>query len=60
MDNICRKLATANDILSKLRHFVPKKRCGSVYFSLFYSHVIYGCLVWSYSSQRNIDRIIKL
>ena len=36
------------------------KECVSVYFSIFYSHVIYGCLVWSYSTQRNIDRIIKL
>ena len=33
--------------------------CISI-FSLFYSHVLYGCLVWSYSTQRNIDRIIKL
>ena len=33
--------------------------CISI-FSLFYSHVLYGCLVWSYSTQHNIDRIIKL
>ena len=32
----------------------------SVNFSLFYSHALYGCLVWSYSTQRNIDRVIKL
>ena len=36
-----------------------KNMCISI-FSLFYSHVLYGCLVWSYSTQRNIDRIIKL
>ena len=60
IDNICTKLATANGILSKLRYFVLRRSCVSVYFSLFYSHVFYGCLVSSYSSQRNIDRIIKL
>ena len=60
IDDICTKLARANGIISKLRHFVPKKTCVSVYFSLFYSHILYGCLVWSYSTQRNIDRIIKL
>ena len=60
IDNTCTKLARTNVILSKLRHFVPKKICVSVYLSLFYSHVLYGCLAWSYSSQRNIGRIIKL
>ena len=60
IDDICTKLARANGILLKLRHLVPEKACVSVYFSLFYSHVLYGCLVWSYSTQLNIDRIIKL
>ena len=36
------------------------KTCASVYFSLFYSRVLYGCLVWSHSTECNIDRIIKL
>ena len=60
IDDICTKLARANGILSKLRHFVPKKTCVSVYFSLFYSHILYGCLVWSCSTQSNIDQIIKI
>ena len=60
IDDICTKLARANGILSKLRRSVSKKTCVSVYFSLFYSHVLYGYLVWSYSTQPNIDRIIKL
>ena len=60
IDDSCTKLARANDILPKLRYFVPRKTFASVYFSLFHSHVIYVCLVWSYSTQRNKDRIIKL
>ena len=59
-DDICTKLARANGILSKLHHFVSKKTCVSVCFSLFYSHVLHGCLVWSCSTRRNIDQIIKL
>ena len=47
-------------MLSKLCHYVPKKTCVSVYFSLFNSHVPYGCLIWYYSTQQNIDQIIKL
>ena len=54
------KLARANGILSKLRYFVAKDICISVYYSLFYTHLIYGCLVWSYSRKSNIDCLIKL
>ena len=54
------KLARANGILSKLRYFVPKYICISVYYSLFYTHLFYGCLVWSYFRKSNIDPLIKL
>ena len=59
-ESICMKLARANGILSKLRYFVPKDIFISVYHSLFYTHLIYGCLVWSCSGKSNIDRLIKL
>ena len=49
-DDICTKLARADGILSKLRHYVPKKTCPSVYFSLFYSHVV----VWFGPTQPNV------
>ena len=32
----------------------------SLYALSLYSHALYGCMVWSYSTQCNIDRIIKL
>ena len=54
------KLARANCKLSKLRYFVPKDICISVYYYLFYTHLIYRSLVWSYSRKSNIDRLIKL
>ena len=60
IDDICAKLARANDIISKSCHFVPKKHVYQYIFYLFYSHILYGCLVWPYSIQHNIDRIIKL
>ena len=53
-------VARSNGMLWKLRHFVPKKICLSVHFSLFYFDALYGYLVWSYSIRRNIDRIVKL
>ena len=60
IESICMKLARANGIHSKLCYFVPKDICTSAYYSLFYTHLIYGCLVWSYSRKSNIDRLIKL
>ena len=57
IESICMKLARANSILFKLCYFVPKDICISVYYSLFYTHLIYGCFV---SRKTNINRLIKL
>ena len=58
---ICQKhVARANEILSKLHHFILKDICISLYYFLLYTHLIYGCLVWSDSRKNNIDRIIRL
>lgn len=54
------KLARANGILSKLRHYAPLHVCVSVYYSIFYSHILYGCIVWSFTSKSNLDSIFKL
>ena len=48
------KLSRANGIFSKLRHYVPKTTMLSVYYALFYSHLTYGSLVWSLTSQKSI------
>ena len=39
---------------------VPKGIGISVYFSLFYTHLIYGCLVRPILEKEYIDRLIKL
>ena len=63
IESIYKKLARANGILwlLKLCYFVPKNICISVSY-LFYTHLIYGYLVWAWSCSRksNIDRLIKL
>ena len=46
------KLSRTNGILSNLRHYVPKKTMLSVYYALFYSHMTYGSLVWSLTTQK--------
>ena len=60
IESISQKLSQTNGILSKLRHYVPLKSCISVYFSIFYSHLIYGCLVWQYTMQQNLNKLFVL
>jgi hypothetical protein len=58
--NLSNKLSRANGILSKLRHFTTKETLLSVYYAIFYSHMTYGCLVWSLTTTKNIDIITIL
>ena len=54
------KLSRTNGILSKLHYYVPKKTMLSVYYALFYSHMTYGSLVWSLTTQKNLDSVFRL
>ena len=60
VNNVYKKLARTNGILSKLRHYVPQKTCISVYFSSFYSFILYGSLAWQFTSKTNLNRIFIL
>ena len=60
IEDLCKKLRRANGILAKIRHYISKKTCIAVYYSIFYTHLLYGCLCWNFSSKSNLDRIIKL
>ena len=59
-NQLSKKLSRANGILSKLRHFAPKQTLISVYYSIFYSHLLYGCPVWSLTKKENLDSITIL
>ena len=59
-NNLCNKVVQTNGALSKLRHCVPQKTCISVYFSLFYWFILYGSLVWQFTSKTNLNRVFVL
>ena len=40
------KLNRAIGLLSKVKHFTPQNLLKTLYYSLFHSHLIYGCQVW--------------
>ena len=51
----------ANGVLLELRQFCPTAVLKSVYYSLFYSHLIYGCPIWSLTAKKkNLDLVIPL
>ena len=56
-NKLSKKLSKANGILAKLRHFTPKETLILVYYSIFYSHLQYGCLLWSLTKKENLDTI---
>ena len=46
LSNLGKKLSRSIDLLSKIRHYVPKHVLRTIYFSIFTSHLIYTCDVW--------------
>ena len=46
--------------IHKSEIFIPIETALSVYHSLFQSYLLYGSLAWSFTNQRNIDRITKI
>ena len=60
IESLCLKLSKCIGILSKLRHYVNLHTLVNIYYSLFYSHLIYGSLAWQYTSNHNIDKIFRL
>ena len=57
VNELCKKLARANGILSKLRYNAPLENCIQVYYAIFYSHLSYGCNVWGLGNSDNIDKV---
>ena len=52
---LSKRLSRANGILSKLRYDASFNICLQVYYSLFYSHLIYGCINWGLTTEENIE-----
>ena len=50
LTHIINKIHRGIGILSKIRHYVPKWLFRTIYFSLFNSHLIYGCEIWGQKS----------
>ena len=59
INQLSKKLSRSNGILSKLRHVVPQKTIISVYYALFYLHLLYGCPVWSLATENMLIPLLS-
>ena len=57
--SMCEKISRFNGIISNLRHVVPLSVSKSIYHSLIYSCITYGCLVWSFTTKGNLEKNFK-
>ena len=57
---LIKKLSRSVGILSKVRHFVPHWLLRTIYYSLFNSHLIYGCQIWGQKNSTLLDKIKKI
>ena len=52
------KLSRANGLLAKVRYYLSPKLLRTLYFSIFESHLRYGCQIWGQHSNHNVNNII--
>ena len=60
INQLSKKLSRSNGILSKPRRFIPQKTIISVYYAIFYSHLLYGCSVSSLATENMLNTITVL
>lgn len=60
LSDLSKKLTRANGFLSKIRYFVDTPTIISLYYSLFQSHLTYGCLAWGLTCKNSLSRILSL
>ena len=60
INSLAAKLARANGIISKLRHYVATKTLINIYYALFHSHLRYGCQLWGLTNNTTSKPIFIL
>ena len=54
------KLSRANRLLAKVRYYLSPKLLRTLYFSIFGSHLRYGCQIWGQHNNHNLNDIANL
>ena len=59
IDKLCKKISQLNGILYLVRNSLTPAALKCIYYSLVYSHLIYGVSIWGGTYQIHLDPIIK-
>ena len=57
---LTQKLSRANEFLAKVRYYLSPKLLRTLNFSIFKSHLKYGCQIWRQHSNYNLNDIANL
>ena len=60
ISNVSKKVSRSVSILFKLRYYMNTSMLKGLYYSLVYSHLVYGIEVWGSACDTNLDKIIVL
>lgn len=60
IDSLIGNLCRAVGLLNRLRYYLPQKAKRQIYFALIHSRISYCLLVWSSTSQTNLDRLLSI
>ena len=54
------KISRSVGILSKLKNILPFTAYRKLYYSMFHSHLLYGTVLWGFTYDNNLKRLIIL
>ena len=60
VSSLLKNLRRSVAILSKVIHYALKWLIRTIYYSLFKSHMIYGCQIWGQHKTILVKRVMKL
>ena len=60
VDSVARKLSRSAGAIYRMSSIAPASVLLTLYYSLFYPHVIYGITVWGNSSEGNMNKISRV
>ena len=60
IDYVCDKVSGSINIMTKVKRYLGKNCLISIYYSLVYSHLIYGCSLWGNNYDSPLSQLIRL
>ncbi len=60
IDYISKKISKSLNIMTKVKKYLGKKALISIYYSLVYPYLMYGCILWGNNYNASLSPIIRL